>query len=109
MDDWGVNLNRCLKVRAGRVRIPGLAAKPLALVSHLYQHLLYDAVEIIPSQFDEDPLSCLREGSCFILHEGLFRLTAICESWVFTSKQFVSRNRNQSALVSLVRSKRRLA
>ena len=51
MDDLGVNLNRCLKVRAGRVRIPGLAAKPLALVSHLYQHLLYDAVDIIQARW----------------------------------------------------------
>ena len=37
----GVNVNPHLKVRAGRVRIPGLAAKLLALVSHLYRHSFY--------------------------------------------------------------------
>ena len=41
MEYRGVNANPHLKIRAGRVRIPGLAAALLALVSHLYRHSFY--------------------------------------------------------------------
>ena len=47
MEYRGVNANPHLKIRAGRVRIPGLAAALLALVSHLYRALIVRRVHII--------------------------------------------------------------
>ena len=38
MESRAVNANPHLKIRAGRVLVPGLEAKLLALVPHLYPH-----------------------------------------------------------------------
>ena len=50
MESRGVNANPHLKIRAGRVLIPGFGAKLLTLVTHLYPHSFYVGYHLFLTQ-----------------------------------------------------------
>ena len=69
MEYRGVNANPHLKIRAGRVLIPGFGAKLLTLVTHLYPHSFYVGYHLYHLHLS--PCTVIQFSSTARLHESL--------------------------------------